>query len=71
MLDAAQVLATLAVLALLVSGAFWIKVAGADEMHDGGIVVAGNVDRASKLLAVSVALSATAASLAIVAWINV
>jgi hypothetical protein len=71
MLDAAQILASLAALALLVSGAFWIKVAGSDEIHDGGIVVAGNVDRASKLLAVSVALSATAASLAIVAWINV
>ena len=71
MLDAARVLASLAALALLVSGAFWIKVVGADEMQDAGTVAAGHVDRASKLLAMAVALSAAAASLAIVAWINV
>ena len=71
MLDTARILASLAALTLLVSGAFWIKAAGDDEMHDGEIVVTSNVDRASKLLAVSVALSAAAASLAIVSWINV
>jgi hypothetical protein len=71
MLEAARILAGLGALALLVSGAFWIKVAGEDEMDAGGVVVAGHVDRASKLLAMSVALSAAAASLAIVAWIDV
>ncbi len=71
MLDAARILASLGALALLVSGAFWIKVAGEAEMHAGGVVMAGHVDRASKLLAMSVGLSAAAASFAIVAWIDV
>lgn len=71
MLEAAWILASLGAVALLLSGTFWIKVAGKNEMHAGGTVVAGHVERASKLLAVSVALSAAAASFAIVAWINV
>ena len=70
MLDAAQMLACVGALMLLVSGAFWIKVGDRDEMHGDGLVVARQVDRASKLLAISVAFSAVAAVLAIVPWIT-
>jgi hypothetical protein len=71
MLEAAQILASVGALVLLVAGAFWIKVARYDEVDDGGNVVASQVESASQLLALAVVLSLVAASLAVVGWIAV
>ena len=71
MLEAAQILASVGALVLLVAGAFWIKVARYDEVDEGGNVVASQVESASQLLVLAVIISLVAASLAVVGWIAV
>jgi hypothetical protein len=71
MLEAAQILAIVGALVLLVAGAFWIKVVRYDDVYDVRNVVASQVESASQLLALAVLLNLMAASLAVVGWIAV
>ena len=71
MLEAAQILAIVGALVLLVAGAFWIKVARYDDVYDVRNAVASQVESASQLLALAVLLNLMAASLAVVGWIAV
>jgi len=70
-LEAAQILAGVGALVLLVAGVFWIRVARYDEVDGGGNVVASQVESASQLLTLAVILSLVAASLVVVGWVAV
>lgn len=69
MLEAARVLAGFGAIMLLAAGVFWIKFARGHQVHRGEILLSSNVERGSQLLVLAVALSAAAASLAIVGLI--
>jgi hypothetical protein len=70
MLETARTLAVLGTLALLIAGAFWIKVAREDAEDAGGAIVFSQVETASQLLTLALGLSAVAALLAVIAWIS-
>lgn len=71
MIDASQILASFGALVLLLAGAYWIRVArDGDEVDRGGVVIAGKVESASRLLALALTLSLVAAFLAVTGWIS-
>jgi len=69
MLEVARLLAFLAAILLLVSGAAWIKLFRGPELYRLRVsgATAGKAEIASRLLITAAALSAVAASLAVIA----
>jgi UPF0716 family protein affecting phage T7 exclusion len=72
MLEVARVLGFLAAILLLVAVGAWIKLFRSPQLRklDGSAAKAGNAEIASQLLALSAALSAVAAALAVAGWIS-
>lgn len=71
MLEVARVFAGLGALMLLASGVFWIKSEPGHQMDHGEIFLSSGIEWGSRLLVLSMALSAVAASLAVIGMIAV